>query len=42
MLGNWVDAFNDLTHANQLEPDDDTNSMLKNVTPNVILLSFIC
>ena len=41
LLGNWEDAYNDLTLACKLDYDDDANMLLKDVTANV-RLSFSC
>lgn len=35
MLGNWEDAYHDLTLAGKLDFDDDINEALHAVTPNV-------
>merc|ERR1719331_2391135 len=34
LLGNWEDAYNDLTLACKLDYDDDANMLLKDVTAN--------
>jgi hypothetical protein len=34
-LGNWEDAYHDLTLACKLDYDDDSNAALHEVTPNV-------
>ena len=35
MLGQWEDAYHDLTKAAKLDYDDDINEMLTQVKPNV-------
>lgn len=35
MLGKWEEAYHDLTLACKLDYDDDANTMLHEVTPNV-------
>lgn len=35
MLGQWENAYHDLTLACKLDYDDDANALLHEVTPNV-------
>jgi len=41
-LGQWEDAFHDLTTACKLDYDDTANELLHSVTPNVSRLGYFC